>query len=91
MNLRTDILGKVSRIVIKLGTGLLTDAQNHLSLARIERVVAQIAALHQQKKWIIAVSSVASLTARSVSASPGTWQFVPSREIRSCGVPAWAA
>ncbi len=57
MKLRQEILAKANRIVIKLGTGLLTDAQNHLSLARIEQVVAQIAALHQQKKRIIVVSS----------------------------------
>jgi glutamate 5-kinase len=57
MKLRQEILAKANRIVIKLGTGLLTDAENHLSLTRIEQVVAQIAALHQQKKRIIVVSS----------------------------------
>ena len=57
MKLRHDILAKANRIVIKLGTGLLTDAQNHLSLTQIEQVVAQIAALHQQKKQVIVVSS----------------------------------
>src|ERR1017187_3595953 len=57
MKLRHEILAKANRIVIKLGTGLLTDAQNHLSLDRIEQVVAQIAALHQQKKQVIVVSS----------------------------------
>lgn len=57
MKLRNEILGKANRIVIKLGTGLLTDAQNHLSLEHIEQLVAQVAALHQQKKQIIIVSS----------------------------------
>jgi len=57
MKLRKEILGKVNRIVIKLGTGLLTDAQNHLARAHIERLVAQVAALHQQKKQILVVSS----------------------------------
>lgn len=57
MKLRQEILAKVDRIVVKLGTGLLTDAQNHLSLARIEQIVAQIAALHQREKQIILVSS----------------------------------
>ena len=46
-----------SRVVVKLGTGLLTDAQNHLALAHIEQLVAQIAALHRQKKQILVVSS----------------------------------
>ena len=57
MKLRQDILGKVQRIVIKLGTGLLTDAQNRPALPQIERLVAQIAALCQQKRQIIVVSS----------------------------------
>jgi len=57
MKLRHEILGKVNRIVIKLGTGLLTDAQNHLALRQIEGLVAQVAALHAQKKQIIIVSS----------------------------------
>src|SRR5882672_978747 len=57
MKLRNEILAKVNRIVIKLGTGLLTDAQNHLARAEIKGLVAQVAALHQQKKQIIIVSS----------------------------------
>jgi glutamate 5-kinase len=57
MKLRQEILAKANRIVVKLGTGLLTDAQNHLSLEHIEALVAQVAALHQQKKQIIIVSS----------------------------------
>jgi glutamate 5-kinase len=57
MKLRHEILAKVNRIVIKLGTGLLTDAQNHLSRRQIEGLVAQIATLHNQKKQIIIVSS----------------------------------
>jgi glutamate 5-kinase len=57
MKLRDEILAKVNRIVIKLGTGLLTDAQNQLSARQIEGLVAQIATLHEQKKQIIIVSS----------------------------------
>jgi glutamate 5-kinase len=57
MKLRHEILAKVERVVIKLGTGLLTDAQNHLALGQIEGLVAQIAALHEQKKQIVIVSS----------------------------------
>ncbi len=57
MKLRKDILGKDSRVVIKLGTGLLTDAQNRLSLSQIEEIVSQLAALHKAKKQIIVVTS----------------------------------
>ncbi len=57
IKLRPEIFGKVQRIVIKLGTGLLTDAQNTLALPQIEQLVAQLAALHAQKKSMIIVSS----------------------------------
>jgi glutamate 5-kinase len=54
---RQAILGKAQRIVIKLGTGLLTDDQNHLALDQIERLVTQLAALCQEKRQVIVVSS----------------------------------
>src|SRR5258705_11392857 len=57
MKLRNDMLGNASRLVIKIGTGLLNDAQNRLSLPQIEQIVAQLAALHEAKKQIIVVSS----------------------------------
>jgi len=57
MKLRQELLGKANRIVIKLGTGLLTDERNQLSYARIEHVAAQVAALRQQKRQVIVVSS----------------------------------
>jgi glutamate 5-kinase len=57
MKLRQEILGNVRRIVIKLGTGLLTDAENQLALPQIERLVEQFATLHRQKRQVIIVSS----------------------------------
>jgi glutamate 5-kinase len=57
MKLRMEILGAVHRIVVKLGTGLLTDAEHALAPAQIEQVVAQIAALHRQKRQVIVVTS----------------------------------
>jgi glutamate 5-kinase len=57
MKSRQEILGKARRIVIKLGTGLLTDAQNRLSLTQIEQLVAQLATLHQQEKQLLVVTS----------------------------------
>ncbi len=52
-----EILGAVHRIVVKLGTGLLTDAQHALAPVQIERVIGQIVALHQQKRQVIVVTS----------------------------------
>ena len=57
MKLRTEILGDARRVVVKLGTGLLTDGQHALASAQIERLVGQFAALHQQKRQVIVVSS----------------------------------
>lgn len=57
MKLREEILGKAHRLVIKIGTGLLTDSQNRLAHDRIERLVEQVAALHQQKRQVMVVSS----------------------------------
>ena len=57
MTFRQEILGKARRIVIKLGTGLLTDGQNHFALEQIERIATQIAALYHEKRQIIVVSS----------------------------------
>ena len=57
MKLRQEILGKVRRVVVKLGTGVLTDEHNQLSRQRIEQTVKQLAALCEQKRQVVVVSS----------------------------------
>jgi glutamate 5-kinase len=57
MKLREQLLGKARRIVVKLGTGLLTDAQNQLAQAEIERLVGQLAALQRDGREVLVVSS----------------------------------
>jgi glutamate 5-kinase len=57
MKLRQDILGQIHRVVVKLGTGVLTDRHNQLAPSQIAALVAQLAALHQQKRQVIVVSS----------------------------------
>ena len=47
----------VSRIVVKLGTGVLTDSRKHPDLAQMEQLVAQIAAQRTLGKEILLVSS----------------------------------
>ena len=47
----------VSRIVVKLGTGVLTDCRKHPDLAQMEQLVAQIAAQRTLGKEILLVSS----------------------------------
>lgn len=57
MKLRQELLGRARRLVIKVGTGLLTDAQNRVSRPQMADLVAQLAALHAAGKQVILVSS----------------------------------
>jgi len=57
MKLREQLSGKVRRVVVKLGTGLLTDAQNQLARAEVERLVRQLAALKLDGREVLVVSS----------------------------------
>jgi len=57
MKSRDQILTKSRRIVVKAGTGILTSDSNRLSTAKIEPLIAQLAALRAQGKEVILVSS----------------------------------
>ncbi|HEY2328897.1 MAG TPA: glutamate 5-kinase [Verrucomicrobiae bacterium] len=51
------MLKSVSRLVVKLGTGVLTDSRKLINPAQVEQLVAQIAALKKSGKEIIVVTS----------------------------------
>ena len=55
--MRGEALKNVSRIVVKLGTGVLTDSRKQLDLAQAEQLVAQVAAQRQAGKQIVLVTS----------------------------------
>ena len=55
--MRNVLLKDVSRIVVKLGTGVLTDSRKQLDLAQMEQLVAQIAAQRQAGKQMVLVTS----------------------------------
>src|SRR3954463_7837189 len=55
--MRSELLKDVSRIVVKLGTGVLTDSRKQLDLAQMELLVRQIAAQQQAGKQVVIVSS----------------------------------
>ena len=55
--MREEIFQNVSQIVIKFGTGILTDENNLPDPKQIEQLVNQVAALHRAKKEVIVVSS----------------------------------
>jgi glutamate 5-kinase len=55
--MRSEVLKQISRIVVKLGTGVLTDSRKEPDLAQMEQLVAQIADQRQAGREIVLVSS----------------------------------
>lgn len=55
--MRSDLLKNVKRIVVKLGTAVLTDARKHPDPAQIGQLVAQMAQLRQAGQEIVIVTS----------------------------------
>jgi glutamate 5-kinase len=54
---RTELLRNVSRVVVKLGTGVLTDCRKQPDLAQIRQLVAQVAALRRAGREVVLVTS----------------------------------
>jgi glutamate 5-kinase len=54
---RSELFKAVSRIVVKVGTGVLTDSRKQPDLAQMEQLAAQIAEQRQAGKEILLVSS----------------------------------
>ena len=54
---RNEFLKDVSRIVIKFGTGVLTDSRKQLDLTQMEQLVGQVAAQRQAGKEMVIVTS----------------------------------
>ena len=52
-----DNLKSASRLVVKLGTGVLTDSRKQIDPAQLEQLVAQVAALKKGGKEIVLVTS----------------------------------
>ncbi len=80
--MRRKLLKDVSRIVVKLGTGLLTNERNVLHRAQVTRLVEQLAGLRSAGKEVVVVSSGA------VGAGMGGLDFTkrPTRlaELKAC-------
>ena len=55
--MRAALLKNVSRIVVKLGTGVLTDSRKQPDLAQMEQLVAQVAEQRKAGKELVLVSS----------------------------------
>jgi glutamate 5-kinase len=54
---RSELLKNVTRMVVKLGTGVLTDARKQPDLAQMQQLVSQIAEQRKAAKEIVLVSS----------------------------------
>jgi glutamate 5-kinase len=54
---RSEFLKDLSRIVVKLGTGVLTDDRKQIDPAQLEQIVAQVAALRRAGKEVVLVTS----------------------------------
>jgi glutamate 5-kinase len=54
---RREPLKAAARVVVKLGTGVLTDSRKQLDLAQVEQLVAQVAAQRQAGRELVLVSS----------------------------------
>ncbi|MBI3882411.1 MAG: glutamate 5-kinase [Verrucomicrobia bacterium] len=55
--MRAEVLKNTARVVVKLGTGVLTDARMQPDLAQLEQLVAQIAAQRQAGREVLVVTS----------------------------------
>lgn len=55
--MRSKYLNNISRIVVKFGTGILTDEQRQLDPARVAQLVEQVAQQHRAGKEIVIVTS----------------------------------
>ncbi len=57
LTVRRKLLSDISRIVVKIGTGVLTDSRKQPDPAQLEQLVAQIAELRRAGKEVIFVTS----------------------------------
>ncbi|HYV32538.1 MAG TPA: glutamate 5-kinase [Candidatus Binatia bacterium] len=55
--MRLKSLKNISRLVVKLGTGVLTDSRKHPDLAQMEQLVGQVAAQRQAGREVVLVTS----------------------------------
>ena len=55
--MRSEWVKDISRLVVKLGTGVLTDAQKQPDLAQMEQLVGQLAGQRQAGREVVLVSS----------------------------------
>ncbi len=55
--MRSEFLSQIRRVVVKLGTGVLTDTQKQPDLAQMRQLVSQVAALRKEGRQVVLVTS----------------------------------
>jgi glutamate 5-kinase len=73
--------GQYHRLVIKLGTNLLTGGTGHLDIPTMTSLLDQVARLHQQGREIVLVSSGAIAAGRDRLAADRNRKDIPFRQI----------
>src|SRR5215813_4877699 len=76
-------MSKMKRIVIKLGTTVLTDGTRRLSRRRMLEIVRQAAQLHEAGHHVVIVSSGAIAAGREALNYPELDRSVPARQMLS--------
>lgn len=78
--MRKDILKGVKRVVIKIGSRVLTDSEGALDMVVIDRICKDIAALRQQDLEIVLVSSGAIAAGRSALGLKDKPKSIPQKQ-----------
>jgi glutamate 5-kinase len=73
----------LKRIIVKLGTSVLTNGTRNLSRQRMLEIVQQIAALHHNGHEVIVVSSGAQAAGREALDNPNLGKTVPAKQMLS--------
>ncbi|HCE05125.1 MAG TPA: glutamate 5-kinase, partial [Verrucomicrobiales bacterium] len=55
--MRAKLIADAKLVVVKLGTGILTDRRNRLASSRIKQIVAQVARARKTGREVVLVSS----------------------------------
>ncbi len=82
MKTRQELVTSARRLVVKLGTGLLTDDQNRLAQARIAELASQVAALCRQDRHVVLVTSGAIAAGMEVLVITSRPKHLP--ELQAC-------
>ena len=81
--MRREMLKNITRIVLKLGTGVLTDSRKQPDLAQMEQLVAQIAEQRKAGREMVLVAS-----SRSARTALPKEQNQPGRRLEQAAQPA---